>query len=878
MSERIPHQSSDSQPKSAWWKALTLALVVSSANWLFWSYEHRPRQYEKVEGKLHGMAYAPFRRGQSPLTGVFPSEAEVREDLALLSQYTTAIRTYTSGANATIPGIAAEFGLKVNAGAWLDHDHNNNRAELDALVAAAQRYPNIDSAIVANEAVLRGDLSLPALIVYLDEARARLDIPVSTAENWDLWLAHPELAEHVDYIAAHLLPYWEGVPRRHGLARALERLNQLREKFPGKRIVIGEVGWPSAGERFQDAEPSNATQAKFVRQFANRAAELKVEYFLMEAIDQPWKAKEGRVGAYWGMFDAARQPKWTLTGPVREDDSWALKALLACLLAVGPIVLFARRFGRFFWWGRLFFATLIQSASSLIVWLVGVPIQFYLSALDWSMFLLLLPAQLMIVGILLIGGFELTEAIAQKHWLRRFGLRPLALDAAEPMVSIHLPCHNEPPDMVILTLNSLAALEYQNFEVLVIDNNTVDPAVWQPVQAHCAQLGAHFKFFHLRPWPGFKAGALNYALQQTDPSAKIIAVVDSDYEVRSDWLRALVSYFDDPKVAVVQCPQAHRDYAGNAFRRICNFEYEGFFRIGMHHRNERNAIIQHGTMTMVKADALREVGGWAEWCICEDAELGLKLMNAGYQTNYVDEVMGRGLTPADFTAYKSQRFRWAFGAMQILRAHWGKMTGASGLDFGQRFHFLTGWFEWFAAALHLVFTVMALLWTVGMLLKREVFAMPLELFLIPVLGFCMLKAVYGVVLYRTKVPCSWRDCLGASLASMALSHTIARGVLKGLTSSSHPFERTAKSRRLRAKPNAFSAVREEGFLTLALLAAIVGVASNIGAGEREAQLWIAILIAQALPYVSALVAAWIAARSGERLSRVKGASAEFAEA
>ena len=162
-----------------------------------------------------------------------------------------------------------------------------------------------------------------------------------------------------------------------------------------------------------------------------------------------------------------------------------------------------------------------------------------------------------------------------------------------------------------------------------------------------------------------------------------------------------------------------------------------------------------------------------------------------------------------------------------------------------------------------IFTGMALFWTAGMLIEPELFAMPLQLFLIPVLGFCLLKAFFGVVLYRVRVPCSWRDCLSASLASMALEHAIARGILKGLVSKAHPFERTAKSRRLRRKPNAFTAVREEAALLIGLIAAIIGVAVVIGPMQPEAELWIAILVAQALPYLAAVLTARIAANSGE---------------
>jgi cellulose synthase/poly-beta-1,6-N-acetylglucosamine synthase-like glycosyltransferase len=421
--------------------------------------------------------------------------------------------------------------------------------------------------------------------------------------------------------------------------------------------------------------------------------------------------------------------------------------------------------------------------------------------------------------------------------------------------------------MVILTLDSLAALDYANFEVLVIDNNTKDPDVWKPVEAHCAHLGPRFRFFHLEPWPGFKAGALNFGLAETDPRAEVVAVVDADYVVRSDWLATLTGYFHDPAVAVVQCPQAHRDFAHNAFRRMCNWEYDGFFRIGMHHRNERNAIIQHGTMTMVRRDALAGTGGWSEWTICEDAELGLRLMKAGHELVYVDELMGKGLTPADFKAYKTQRYRWAFGAMQIMKARLGWMTSkASGLTRGQRFHFLTGWFSWFGDALHLVFTLMAMLWTLGMVLAPQYFMLPMYLFLVPLIGFFLFKAAFGIILYRVRVPCSWRDTLAASVASMGLSHAIARGIFLGLWKKKGEFVRTAKSRRIGRKPSAFVSVSEELLLFLALLACIAGMVNSAGINYIEGRLWIAILAAQAIPYASALVGAWVAHASGEAVS------------
>src|SRR3546814_15387157 len=117
----------------------------------------------------------------------------------------------------------------------------------------------------------------------------------------------------------------------------------------------------------------------------------------------------------------------------------------------------------------------------------------------------------------------------------------------------------------------------------------------------------------------------------------------------------------------LQAPQDYRDAHESVFKRMCFWEYAGFFHLGMHHRNERNAIIQHGTMTLIRKAALEQVGRWGEWCICEDAELGLRLMEPGYASLSTNEPFGNGLTPASFVGYTQQPFRCVFGTTQILR-------------------------------------------------------------------------------------------------------------------------------------------------------------------------------------------------------------------
>ena len=897
--------------------AIFVALLVAATNWSFWSWLNRAPESPAWTGPIGGFAYNGFRLGQSPDGDKFPSEAELAEDVKMLSKYSRRLRTYSaSEALAAVPELARREGMTVTAGAWLSKVKKENDLEIKSLIAQLRDNDNIDRVMVGNETLLRGDLTVDELIDYVDTIKRRARVPVSTAESWDMWLYYDrkkmrELARHVDFITVHLLPYWEGVPRAGAVKHVIRRYEEIQRAYPNKKIVIGEVGWPSGGSRVamknleKPDEPvtysraSVSDEAQFIREFLPEAKRLGLDYYLMEAIDQPWKRKdEGRTGAYWGIFNADRELKFSFDGPVIPDPGWPRKATVASVLALFPIIAFCIAFARFRFGGRLFFGLVIQAAVTLVVWLVTLPFEFYLNTLDWTMLALLLPALAAMLMILLANAFEFTEVVWQKHWQRHFRPERPALDAIEPFVSIHLPCHNEPPEMVIQTLASLARMDYRNFEVLVIDNNTKNEDVWKPVERYVARLNEHdvdlrgqgaprFRFFHLDNWPGFKAGALNFALGETDPRAEVVGVIDADYVVDHEWLRVTVGHFEAPHVAVVQCPQAHRDWQHNAFQRMTSWEYDGFFRIGMHHRNERDAIIQHGTMTLVRKTALAETGGWSEWCICEDAELGLRLMNAGWETRYIDEVLGRGLTPSNFAGYKSQRFRWAFGAMQILKRRWNWLWGRQdktrdpkqseprGLTRGQRFHFLTGWFSWFADALHLFFTLASLAWTVGMLLNPENFSLPLDLFVIPVLGFFVLKAYFGPSLYRARVPCGWRDVLGASIASMALSHAIARGIIAGLLKKTGTFVVTPKSWQTGAKKRAFAwfgAVREESLMAVAIVLAIVGVLLGMPT-QYESLLWVGILVTQSIPYLSSLACALISAYAPRRTTRPIGIDA-----
>ena len=876
--------------------ALLLAVVVATMNYLAWSWTgasvtaHAP----DVAARVNGLTYAPFGRSDAPWVRHAPVTQTIASDMQQLASLTSSIRTYSASQFPELPALAARYGLKLTLGAWLNKYAENNEQEINAALDIAAKHANVTRLVIGNETILKQNLTPAQLIGHLQRVRAASRLPVSTAEPWHVWIKHPELAEHVDFITVHLLPYWEGVGVDTAVDESMERMARVRARFPGKPIVIGEIGYPSSGDTIKRAQPSPAAQAAFTRQFIARAATDKLDYFLIEAYDQPWKqTEEGRAGAYWGMFDAARQPKFAFNGPVVPDPYWRAKALGSSAAGFLFLLWFLSRFSTLSPLARTAFAATAQGVLSLATVVITLPFLHYMGIGDWVMLALLVPTSVVMVAILLAHLFEFVELFWHGSIRRNFQAIPLPDSATQPFVSIHLACCNEPPDMVIATVQSLRALDYRSYEVIVIDNNTTQAALWQPVRDYMSSLPANFRFIHLPQWPGYKAGALNFALGKADPRAEIVAVVDADYVVKPEWLRSLVGYFSDAQVGIVQAPQAHRDWGASVFRKMMNWEYDGFFRIGMHHRNERDAIIQHGTMTMIRASALRQYGQWSEWCMCEDTELGLRLMQQDLRTVYVDQVMGEGLTPDSFAAFKKQRQRWAQGGMQIFKAHWrallkggtndmganflsappveAKLQPHHTLSLGQRYHFLAGWLPWIGDLLHFVFVFAALAWTTGVLSFPQYFSLPVMLFMLPLAVFCVAKLVLGPLLYWRRVPCAVGGIVGAAIAGMALSHAIARGVLAGLFYKTGVFQITAKGQNHATGTldtgftiaKALAPAREELLLLSTLLLAITAMGLTRDPGHTESALWMLMLALQALPYVASLLCA-VAASFPER--------------
>ena len=841
---------------------LLIVIAINVSGWVALNPPVEPRPWGEL---INGVDYSPFQSDQGPQQKKFPSAADIDRDLQQLSSKVKHLRTYsTLDGQGDIAPIAAYYGMDVLQGIWLDGRLERNEEEIENLIRIVKENKNVRRVLVGNETMLRLDMPVDDLIQYIRRVRTALSgtgVEISTAETWDIWLRYPQLGREVDFISIHLLPYWEGQSPEKAVEYAIARYQQVKDAHPTKKVVITEIGWPSEGRTRRDAVPSLSSQATFLRGFLNIANQRGFDYFIMEAFDQPWKRNiEGSVGAYWGIYNADRTPKFPMIGPVEDRPHWPQLAAASVLIALPLMIWFLARWSELRFSGRVFFGLLIQVVASAIVWVVDAGFKTYMSpgvALMWAM---LLPLLVILFIMVLAEGLELSEVIWSSRRQRLFpGHASDANRTHWPKVSIHVPAYNEPPEMLKQTLDALARLDYPNFEVLVIDNNTKDEKVWRPVQAHCETLGPRFRFFHVAPLTGFKAGALNFALRNMAKDVEIVGVIDADYLVEPDWLSALIPYFDNAEIGFVQAPQDHYDWKSDAFKEAINWEYAGFFQIGMVQRNERDAIIQHGTMTLVRKAAMDQVGPWAEWCICEDSEMGLRLLAAGWKSAYTDHRYGYGLTPDSFGGYKTQRYRWAYGAVQILKRHWHDMLPGDTrkLHPMQRYHFIAGWMPWFADALGLVFAIASLFWTVGVLILPKYFELPLGLFLLPVVAVFIAKMAQFFWLYKIRVPCSFRQRMGAGLAGLALTYTIAKAMLAGLFTSKLPFIRTPKHEDQPALIQAILIAREETLLALLLTLAGIGMWNFQGGEDPEARLWAVVMFVQSMPYYASLLLAAI---------------------
>jgi exo-beta-1,3-glucanase (GH17 family)/cellulose synthase/poly-beta-1,6-N-acetylglucosamine synthase-like glycosyltransferase len=837
---------------------VAVLLCVAAVHAAMWGLLRDRQQAPDFKGILPSVSYAPFEGTAHPDVDNIPSIEKIRADLKTLAPLTRAIRLYSStGGVELVPPIANEVGLKVTVGAWIDKNADRNEREILSAIELAKRNGNVNGIVVGNETLYRGEQKIEDLIKLIQRVKGSVNVPVTTGEIWNIWLEHPELASSVDFIAAHILPYWEGFSDKQAVDQALIIYQKLRDAFPGKRIVIAEFGWPSAGYNLKNAMPGPFEQAVTLRNFVSRAEAIGMEYNIVEAIDQPWKFFEGGVGPYWGILNAAREPKFAWSGPVVDEAYWKLAtiALLVGVLMSLPIL-------------RLSDATVMQSlmlsaaANGVGAWVATVFAYWNGHYFVFGSAFALTLGLILLVPLVLIAMARIEEiaAVAFGRNPRRLLVKgqaeaPAAAGTeAFPKVSIHVPAYFEPPEMLKQTLDAVSRLDYPNFECVVIINNTPDPEFWQPIQDHCRALGERFKFINAEKVEGFKAGALRIAMDRTAADAEIIGIIDADYVVQPDWLKDLVPVFADPRVGLVQAPQDHRDGDRSLMHHIMNGEYAGFFDIGMVQRNEVNAIIVHGTMCLIRRAAMDMAGGWAGDTICEDTDLGLAIIEHGWLTHYTNQRYGHGLLPDTYEAFKKQRHRWAYGGFQIVKKHWRRfLPGASRLSPDQRREFALGWLNWLGAeSLGVLVAILNLIW-VPIVAFADI-AIPDKILTLPIIAAFVVSLVHFVALYRLRVPVKWGQMLGAMIAAMSVQWTVSRAVANGLITEHLAFARTSKGG-FSLMSVEFQAFWEAVIGVLLLVGAAVLVVTNNYKEVREIYVFAAVLVLESLPFLSAVAIA-----------------------
>jgi cellulose synthase/poly-beta-1,6-N-acetylglucosamine synthase-like glycosyltransferase/exo-beta-1,3-glucanase (GH17 family) len=844
--------------------------LVACIHLAIWALKNPATTALSVEDRLASVSYNRFEG--SPSAGRTVPEARIRTDLKAIAGQAKAIRTYASTLGLErVPPIAAELGLDVTLGAWIGPDTARNEREIASALNLARHNPNVKRLVVGNETVFRhehgaaGEHTAAELVQFIQRVKRESPVPVATAENWRIFIEHPELGNAVDQIFAHIIPYWEGVPKEAAVDRSLEIYDQLQAAFPGKTIVVGEYGWPSAGRNFEQSMPRPIAQAVVLRDFVARATALGIDYNIIEAIDQPEKLFEGNVGPYWGILNAKLRPKFAWTGRLVDPDYWeaaGCAVLIGLLLSLSILLLPGATIGQ---------VALLAGADHVIGdWCASVlgywHAHYFLHG-EVIAFGIGLPLMGLLAPILLSRVGELAVVAFGRAPERLLAISPPGRDAATPKVSIHVPAYREPPEMLLRTIDSVARLEYPNFECVVIINNTPDPAFWQPIEARCRELGPRFKFIRVENLQGFKAAALRLAMKETAPEAEIIGVIDADYVVDPRWLIDLVPAFADPEVGLIQAPQDHRDSDRSLIHAAMNAEYAGFFDIGMVERNEFNAIIVHGTMCLIRRTAMAAAGGWSSDTICEDSDLGLSIMELGWRAHYTNRRYGWGLLPQDYQAFRVQRARWASGSVQIVRKHWRKfLPGTSRLNHDQKREFLLGWLNWFVAETIAVgAALLNLIWVPFIALDKV--AVPDVLLTFPIIAAFFVTLVHFACAYRMRVAVTYWQMLGAMIVFMSVQWTVASAAFKAALPASQSFFYRTRKGGGASHTTRIMTMPEMLLGTLLAAGAATIFAVNVYR-HLEADLFATILLLQSLPFFSAVALVWLERLGDRKLKEV----------
>ena len=490
--------------------------LAAALHLAFWAIKDPRASAPAVEDRLPSLSYNRFASSSSE---DFPriSEDQIRTDLTAIAAQAKAVRTYASTQGLErVPEIAAELGLKVTLGIWIDKDNARNEREIATALELARRYPNVTRLVVGNETLFRREHTAAELVQIIRRVKRDSPVPVATADHWKTFIDHPELVDAVDQVFAHIIPYWEGMPKELAVEQSLALYDRLLAAYPGKKIVIGEFGWPSAGHNFEGAVPSPISQAVVLRNFVARANVRGIDYNVVEAIDQPEKLFEGNVGPYWGILDASLRPKFAWTGPIVDANYWKaawLAVLVGSLLSLTILVLPGATVSQ---------ATLLAAADHLIGgWCASVLVYWqdhYLLHGEVITFAIALPLLGLLAPIIRSRVNEMATVALGREPARLLDLSSPKSGAQlrQKSRSTFLPTGSRP------RCCCAPSTRWRGSTIRILNawSSSTTPRIrcfGSRSRSRCRELGPRFKFLRVENLRGFKAAALRLAMAKTAP-------------------------------------------------------------------------------------------------------------------------------------------------------------------------------------------------------------------------------------------------------------------------------------------------------------------------------------------------------------------------
>jgi GPH family glycoside/pentoside/hexuronide:cation symporter len=260
---------------------------------------------------LHGLCFSPYTEGQK--VGDLISENQIGRRLEIIAPHTKWIRTFScTEGNELIPEIARRKGVKTIVGAWISNDKERNEREINALIKLANAGL-VDVAAVGNEVLLREELGEEELIEYIKRVKVAIPshIEVGYVDAYYQFIERPKLIDACDLVLCNFYPFWEGVSIDYSMSYLNNMFEVTKLASKGKRMVIAETGWPSAGEIVEAAVPSEINAMKYFIVAQEWASHNKIETFHFSSFDESWKVmQEGMVGTSWGLWDKNEKFKY----------------------------------------------------------------------------------------------------------------------------------------------------------------------------------------------------------------------------------------------------------------------------------------------------------------------------------------------------------------------------------------------------------------------------------------------------------------------------------------------------------------------------------------------------------------------------------------